>query len=138
MRTLALQVDEAMFESLRAAAEARGQELSHYAVVALAERLKREDAARDAEANARIDAEQRTWWSSLTEAQQEAVKSEARSTVLNGSARSLTEADAAFRGKYNLPDLSHLTRDEITARAEAALDEIAPEKRAEAERQGLL
>lgn len=45
---------------------------------------------------------------------------------------------AEMRRKYNLPDLSHLTHDELVEQAEAALAALPPEKITEAERLGLI
>jgi len=58
--------------------------------------------------------------------------------LLTGPAHSLDEADERLRRKYNLPDLSHLSREELAEQAETALAALPPEKIAEAERLGLL
>jgi uncharacterized protein YciI len=58
--------------------------------------------------------------------------------LLTGPAHSLDEADERLRAKYNLPDLSHMSRQELAEQADAILTTLPPEKVAEAERLGLI
>ena len=59
-------------------------------------------------------------------------------TMLDGPRHSHETSMAEMRRKYNLPDLSHLSHDELVEQAEAALAALPPEKIAEAERLGLI
>jgi predicted transcriptional regulator len=111
--TITLDLSPEQEERLRALATARGQDPNHYAAAAVVAQLDR-------------DAQQ--WERARAEAQ----------AILNGPARPQAEVEAVIRAKYGMPDLSHLSRAEIAALAEAALARVDPEKIAEAERQGWL
>jgi hypothetical protein len=50
----------------------------------------------------------------------------------------LAESFAALREMHGWPDLSHRTREQLAAEAEAILTALPPEKVAEAERLGLI
>ncbi len=58
--------------------------------------------------------------------------------MLDGPHHSLEETHARIRQKFGFPDLSHLTRDELTDQAEAVIAAMDPEVRAELEREGWL
>ena len=64
-------------------------------------------------------------------------RAEARA-ILNGPFHTLAEADERFLTKYNLPDLSHLSREQLADRLTDGLAKVDADKLAEAERQGLL
>ena len=66
-----------------------------------------------------------------------AARAEAQA-ILNGPRRSLAESSAAFQLKYNIPDLSHLTHEQLIEEGEAILASLPPDKIAEAERLGLI
>lgn len=66
-----------------------------------------------------------------------AARAEAQA-ILNGPRRPLAESSAAFRLKYNIPDLSHLTHDEIADDAEHIVAALNPQIRAELEQDGWL
>ena len=57
--------------------------------------------------------------------------------MLDGPRHAPAEAESRVRLKYGLPDLSHLTDDELADQAEATLAALPPEKVAEARRLGL-
>ncbi len=58
-------------------------------------------------------------------------------SLLDGPRHTPAEAEDRVRRKYGLPDLSHLTDDELADQAEATLAALPPEKVAEARRLGL-
>ncbi len=58
--------------------------------------------------------------------------------ILNGPFRSMEESRAAFREKFNIPDLSHLSDEEIQTRLDAEFATFSPEKIAELQRLGLV
>jgi len=104
-----IELPDELAERLRVVAEAQDDgDLNRYAVAALWEAADRAEGLREGQA------------------------------LLTGPAHSLDEADERFRRKYNLPDLSHLSREELAAEAEAALARADPKKVAEAERLGLI
>jgi hypothetical protein len=111
---------------LRALAAARGEDPNHYAAAALAEAVNRDLERALAEAEARV------------RALDERDKDNEGQALLTGPARPLEESFAATRAKYGIPDLSHLSREELAEQAEAILAALPPEKIAEAERLGLI
>jgi len=112
MAMLSLDLDDALLARLRDVAAAQGQDVNQFATALIAEAMER-----------RVERER-----GLAEGR----------ALLEGPARPLAKADAAFRAKHNLPDLSHLSQEEIAARADAALAKVSSEKRAEAERLGII
>lgn len=58
--------------------------------------------------------------------------------ILNGPRRLLAEADADFRNRHGLPAYSPQPSDELAEEAERLLAAMAPQVRAEMERQGLI
>ena len=58
--------------------------------------------------------------------------------ILNGPFHTMEESRTAFREKFNVPDLSHLSDEEMQARLDAEFATFSPEKIAELERLGLL
>ena len=58
--------------------------------------------------------------------------------MIDGPWHTLEESNERMRRKYNIPDPSHLTREELAEQAEAYLATLPPEKIAEAERLGLI
>jgi hypothetical protein len=105
---------------LRVAAEARGEEYNRYAVAVLADALARDTAATEAWNRARAEAQ----------------------AILNGPFHPFDPAAdrRRIKEKYGIEieDLSHLSREELAAQADATLAALSPEVIAEAERQGLL
>ena len=105
---------------LRVAAEARGEEYNRYAVAVLADALARDAAATEAWERARAEAQ----------------------AILNGPFHPFDPvADRKrLKEKYGIEieDLSHLSDEELDAQANATLAALPPEKRAEAERLGLI
>lgn len=57
---------------------------------------------------------------------------------LFGPAQTLQDSDAAFRAAHKLPDLSSLSDAALDGLADAAIEALPPDKRAEAERLGLI
>ena len=112
MTTLTIPVDDDLAARLRAVAAARGEDLNQYAVAALAEAADR-DAA------------------------EEAARAEARA-ILNGPFHDFAKSAEEMRRKYNLPDLSHLSAEELAEQAEESIARMDPAVRVEMERQGLL
>lgn len=111
---------------LRVLAAARGEDPNHYAAVALTEAVNRDLDRAIAEVEARIRA--------LDERDRE----NEGQALLTGPAKPIDESFAATRAKYGIPDLSHLSREELGEQAEAILAALPPEKIAEAERLGLI
>jgi hypothetical protein len=101
---------------LRVAAEARGEEYNRFAVSFLAEALARDAGAAEAWERARAEAQ----------------------AILNGPFRPFGESTAALRDKYGLPDLSHLSREELAALTDETIAQIDPAMRAEMEPEELL
>lgn len=58
--------------------------------------------------------------------------------ILNGPRRPHKEVMAEMRRKYNIPDLSHLSGEELIEDTERLIAAMSPEKRAAMEREGLL
>lgn len=58
--------------------------------------------------------------------------------ALYGPTRSNKESFALFRERYNLPDLSHFSSEEIADQADAIVAHLSPERIAELERAGIL
>jgi len=58
--------------------------------------------------------------------------------MLDGPRHTLAESDARMRLKYDIPSLSHLTRDEREAETERIIAAMAPSVREKMEREGLL
>ena len=109
-----LTIDDDLAARLRAVAAARGEDLNQYAVAALAQAVER-DAA------------------------EEAARAEARA-ILNGPFHPF-DPDAIYQKyakQYGLPDLSHLSDEELAEQAEEIIARMDPSVRAEMERQGLL
>lgn len=109
-----LTIDDDLEARLRAVAVARGEEPNQYALAALARVVDR-DAA------------------------EEAARAEARA-ILNGPFHPF-DPDAIYQkyaNKYGLPDLSHLSDEELAEQAEEIIARMDPSVRAEMERQGLL
>jgi hypothetical protein len=110
--TFTIDLEPETLERLRAVAAARGQDPNRYAAAVLMETLDREaERVKD-----------------LREGQE----------LLTGSARPLAESFAALREMHGWLDLSHRTREQLAAEAEAILTALPPEKVAEAERLGLI
>ena len=102
---------------LRARAAERGEDWNRFAVAVLTEAVTpapAEPAERQRHARAEAQA------------------------ILNGSARPQAQVAADIRARHDLPDLSHLSGEELAARAEAALAVLPPEVITEAERQGVI
>jgi hypothetical protein len=68
------------------------------------------------------------WQAARTEAQ----------AILSGPRHTLEEVNARVREKYNFPDLSHMTREELADDAERIIAAMDPDVRAAMEREGLL
>ena len=110
--TFTIDLEPETLDRLRAVAAARGEDPNRYAAAAIAEKVDREaDRAQG-----------------LREGRE----------LLSGPARPLAESFAALREKHGLPDLSHLSREQLAEEAEAILASLPPEKVAEAERLGLI
>ena len=58
--------------------------------------------------------------------------------MLDGPRHTLAEVEAKSRRKHSYPNLSNLTRDQITEQAEQAIAAMDPQVRAELEREGWL
>ena len=58
--------------------------------------------------------------------------------MLDGPRHTLAESNARMRLKYDIPDLSHLTRDERETEAERIVAAMAPSIREKMEHEGLL
>ena len=93
------------------------------------------DARRQNRDAAQVAAERLAEWYAH---QQQAAGLAEGQALLTGPAHTLDEADERLRRKYNLPDLSRLSREELAEEAEAALAALPPEKIAEAKRLGLI
>ena len=104
-------VDDALASRLRELQEAKG-DLETLVAEALVEKVGRLE--REAQGRAEMQA------------------------MLDGSWHSAEEAHARVRQKFGFPDLSHLTDEELADQAEAAIAALAPEARAELEREGWL
>lgn len=70
-------------------------------------------------------------------AQTKAAQAKAQA-ILNGPRHTLEESNERMRAKYDIPDLSHLTREEREADAERIVAALDPQVRAKMEREGLL
>jgi len=112
-----LELPDDLAEQLRALAAARGEDWNHFAIAVLAQSVKSAPAASE---------EQRA-------------RAEARA-VLNGPFHPF-DPDANYKkyaAKYGLPDLSHLSDEELSAQADEAVARMDPAARAQLEREGLL
>lgn len=110
--TITIDLEPETLARLRAVAAQRGQDPNHFAAAAVIEKIDRE-------------------------AERAKGLREGRE-LLTGPARPLAETFAALREKHGLPNLSHLSREQLAEEAEAILAVLPPEKVAEAERLGLI
>lgn len=109
---------------LRVVAGARGEDMNTYAIATLFDATDRDLDAALAEAEARL--------------RRLEAEDPDHQKLLYGPARSIEESFAAMREKYGIADLSHLSNEELAEQTEATLAALPPEKRAEAERLGLI
>jgi hypothetical protein len=115
MSTLTLNLPEALLREANRFVTARGKTLSQYMI----ESLERD----------------------ITEASPPASEygtPEEIHAALHSPTRPNKESFALSREKYNLPDLSHLTSEEIADQADAIVARLSPERVAELEREGIL
>lgn len=105
-------LDEATFARLQNGATARGQNVNQFATALIAEGIAREAARERGFIEGRA--------------------------LLESPARPIDEAFTALRRKHNLPDRSHLTREELAAEADRIIEAMDPAKRAELAQQSIL
>jgi len=128
MTTVTLTLDDELAARLHARAKSWGMDANRYAVAVLADVLAREQ-NNDAPDPATPP---------LSSQKITPLSPEERHHALYGPGHSLEESSRRLREKYNVPDYSHLTEEELAEQSMRTIAAMTPEQRAELEREGLL